>query len=52
MNANYGLFPPLGRLLRGRDKKLAMAERALGELARWREGVQLDIEPAGCQSVA
>src|SRR5439155_1649031 len=36
MNANYGLFPPLARALRGRDKKLAMAERALAELMRWR----------------
>ena len=52
MNANYGLFPPLPRPLRGRDKKLAMAERALGELARWRESVHLEAEPASCQSVA
>jgi methylenetetrahydrofolate--tRNA-(uracil-5-)-methyltransferase len=37
MNANYGLFPPLARPLRGREKKLALAERALAELARWRE---------------
>src|SRR5437867_8117012 len=48
MNANYGLFPPLARSLRGRDKKLAMAERALADLARWQERA----EPAGCQSVA
>jgi methylenetetrahydrofolate--tRNA-(uracil-5-)-methyltransferase len=52
MNANYGLFPPLSRALRGRDKKLAMAERALGELARWRESIHLEAEPASCQSVA
>src|SRR6266436_3366641 len=52
MNANYGLFPPLARALRGRDKKLAMAERALAELMRWRESAHLDEEPAGCQSVA
>src|SRR5204863_6725588 len=52
MNANYGLFPPLARALRGRDKKLAMAERALADLARWQEGVRLEAEPAGCQSVA
>ena len=37
MNANYGLFPPLGRPLRGREKKLALAERALAALSRWRE---------------
>jgi len=52
MNANYGLFPPLSRPLRGRDKKLAMAERAFGELARWRESVHLEAGPASCQSVA
>jgi methylenetetrahydrofolate--tRNA-(uracil-5-)-methyltransferase len=52
MNANYGLFPPLARGLHGRDKKLAMAERALAELARWRESAHLGDEPAGCQSVA
>jgi methylenetetrahydrofolate--tRNA-(uracil-5-)-methyltransferase len=54
MNANYGLFPPLTRTLRGRDKKLALAERALAELARWREsvGVGAGAEPAGRQSVA
>jgi methylenetetrahydrofolate--tRNA-(uracil-5-)-methyltransferase len=52
MNANYGLFPPLTRQLRGRDKKLAMAERALGDLARWCESVHLEAEPASCQSVA
>ncbi len=48
MNANYGLFPPLGRPLHGREKKLAMAERALGELARWGAGVEV----ASRQSVA
>ena len=36
MNANYGLFPPLARGLRGRDKKLALGQRALADLARWR----------------
>jgi methylenetetrahydrofolate--tRNA-(uracil-5-)-methyltransferase len=52
MNANYGLFPPLARPLRGRDKKLALAERALADLRRWREGLHLGPESAGCQSVA
>jgi methylenetetrahydrofolate--tRNA-(uracil-5-)-methyltransferase len=52
MNANYGLFPPLTRSLRGRDKKLALAERALAELARWRESVGAGADPAGRQSVA
>jgi methylenetetrahydrofolate--tRNA-(uracil-5-)-methyltransferase len=52
MNANYGLFPPLARPLRGRDKKLAMAERALGDLERWRQTVHLESDPASCLSVA
>jgi methylenetetrahydrofolate--tRNA-(uracil-5-)-methyltransferase len=46
MNANYGLFPPLTRTLRGRDKKLALADRALGELGRWRESAGLAAGPA------
>ncbi len=33
MNANFGLLPPLGQRLRGRDKRLALSERAL-EAAR------------------
>jgi methylenetetrahydrofolate--tRNA-(uracil-5-)-methyltransferase len=51
MNANYGLFPPLARPLRGRDKKAALAERALGELGRWSETNGVET-PAGRQSVA
>jgi methylenetetrahydrofolate--tRNA-(uracil-5-)-methyltransferase len=35
MNANYGLFPPLGGRWRGREKKLKLAERALAEFDRW-----------------
>jgi methylenetetrahydrofolate--tRNA-(uracil-5-)-methyltransferase len=35
MNTNYGLFPPLTRRLRGREKKAALAERALQDLAEW-----------------
>ena len=50
MNANYGLFPPLARPLRGREKKLALAERGLADLARWR--AELAAAPAGTASVA
>ena len=50
MNANYGLFPPLGRPLRGREKRLAMAERALAALTRWRE--EAGLGGAGTASVA
>src|SRR5262245_42576768 len=52
MNANYGLFPPLARPLRGRDKKLGMAERALAELDRWRDGLGLEAASTGYLSVA
>jgi len=45
MNANYGLFPPLGGRLRGRDKKKAHAERALDELQRW--ALDVGVETAG-----
>jgi methylenetetrahydrofolate--tRNA-(uracil-5-)-methyltransferase len=50
MNANYGLFPPLGHPLRGREKRLAMAARALDALARWRE--EAGLGGAGTASVA
>ena len=53
MNANYGLFPPLGRGLRGRDKKLALATRAFADLVAWgaREGLVV-IPPAPVESTA
>jgi methylenetetrahydrofolate--tRNA-(uracil-5-)-methyltransferase len=36
MNVNYGLFPPLeGRKMKRADRRLAMAERALTDLAPW-----------------
>ncbi len=41
MNANYGLFPPLTRRLRGRKKKVALAGRALLDLAAWQAAHQL-----------
>jgi methylenetetrahydrofolate--tRNA-(uracil-5-)-methyltransferase len=50
MNANYGLFPPLPRPLRGREKKLAFAERGLDEIRRWRDG--LAGAASGAASVA
>jgi len=52
MNANYGLLHPLARPLRGRDKKLALAERALADLARWQTSVQFTGEPTPSQTVA
>jgi methylenetetrahydrofolate--tRNA-(uracil-5-)-methyltransferase len=47
MNANYGLFPPLDRALRGREKKLGLAERGLADIRRWHDG-----RGAGAASVA
>ena len=38
MNVNYGLFPALPRRLRGREKKRALADRALADLATWQAG--------------
>lgn len=35
MNANYGLFPSLETRMRGRERRLAHAERARVELAAW-----------------
>ena len=49
MNANYGLFPPLRQRLRGRDKKLALAERGLTDLRRWRDEL---VAAGGTMSVA
>ena len=52
MNANYGLFPPVSGSLRGREKKLALAARALADLGQWQASVGLVPEPTGRQSVA
>jgi len=35
MNVNFGLFPPLSTRERGRERKKALAERALVDLAAW-----------------
>ncbi|MFN8544641.1 MAG: methylenetetrahydrofolate--tRNA-(uracil(54)-C(5))-methyltransferase (FADH(2)-oxidizing) TrmFO [Candidatus Binatia bacterium] len=52
MNANYGLFPPLARMLRGREKKLALAARALDDLTRWRERNGLGPTTSGVRQLA
>ncbi|MEW6267711.1 MAG: methylenetetrahydrofolate--tRNA-(uracil(54)-C(5))-methyltransferase (FADH(2)-oxidizing) TrmFO [Thermodesulfobacteriota bacterium] len=47
VNANYGLFPPLdGRRLRGAEKKLALAERSLADLAAFGEDAASDVARA------
>ena len=35
MNANYGLFPPIGGSWRGRDKRAALGRRAGADLVSW-----------------
>jgi methylenetetrahydrofolate--tRNA-(uracil-5-)-methyltransferase len=35
MNVNFGLFPPLDKKVKGKDRKQAMSERALTDLATW-----------------
>jgi len=43
MNVNYGLFPPLdGRHRKRSDRRLAMAERALNDLAPWWQQVSAE----------
>ena len=38
MNVNFGLFPPLAGKVKKRERKPAMAHRALDELASWLDG--------------
>jgi methylenetetrahydrofolate--tRNA-(uracil-5-)-methyltransferase len=45
MNVNFGLFPPLEARAGGRERRRAMAARALGDLEAWLEG---DLVPAAC----
>lgn len=53
MNANYGLFPPLARTLRGRDKKLAFAARATEDLAQWCDRVGIArVAPATAEAAS
>jgi methylenetetrahydrofolate--tRNA-(uracil-5-)-methyltransferase len=35
MNVNFGLFPPLDKKVKGKDRKQAMSVRALNDLAGW-----------------
>ncbi len=52
MNANYGLFPPLERRMRGREKKLALAARALSVFDGWTKAHDLAPENADVSSPA
>jgi methylenetetrahydrofolate--tRNA-(uracil-5-)-methyltransferase len=35
MNANFGVLPPIGSRIKGREKKQIMADRALNDLDMW-----------------
>jgi methylenetetrahydrofolate--tRNA-(uracil-5-)-methyltransferase len=35
MNVNFGLFPPLDKRVKGKDRKEAMSKRALQDLSAW-----------------
>jgi methylenetetrahydrofolate--tRNA-(uracil-5-)-methyltransferase len=35
MNVNFGLFPPLDKKVKGKDRKQAMSMRALQDLSAW-----------------
>jgi folate-dependent tRNA-U54 methylase TrmFO/GidA len=37
MNVNFGLFPAADGPLRGKDKRRALADRALRDLEEWRK---------------
>ena len=50
MNANYGLMPALPGRVRGREKKIAIGERALHAMDRWI--VENQIEHGGREPVA
>ena len=47
MNANFGLVDPLGEEIRDKARKRAMiAERALADMARWRDELAASAAPA------
>jgi methylenetetrahydrofolate--tRNA-(uracil-5-)-methyltransferase len=44
MNVNFGLFPPLDGSLRGKERKQALASRALSDLDMWLQPTPLAAE--------
>jgi methylenetetrahydrofolate--tRNA-(uracil-5-)-methyltransferase len=48
MNANFGVLPPIGSRIKGREKKQIMADRALRDLDLWLS--ELDEEPSAMVS--
>jgi methylenetetrahydrofolate--tRNA-(uracil-5-)-methyltransferase len=47
MNANYGVFPPLTSSERGRDKRRALAARAVSDLRAWMAEHGIEAQPGG-----
>ena len=43
MNVNYGLFPHLAGKVRKNERRAKLAERALSDLAEWRDTVLADV---------
>ncbi len=43
MNANFGIFPPLDRGLRGKEKHRALADRALIDMEGWIKGFTAEL---------
>ncbi len=41
MNVNFGLFPPIEGVLRGKERKQALANRALHDIDEWLGGARL-----------
>jgi methylenetetrahydrofolate--tRNA-(uracil-5-)-methyltransferase len=39
MNVNFGLFPPLEKRIKGRERKKGYSDRALAHLREWQNGV-------------
>mgnify|MGYP000754128398 CR=1 FL=1 len=41
MNINFGLFPPIEKKSKGREKRRLLAERALQEVGQWKKGMDI-----------
>ena len=41
MNINFGLFPPIEKKRKGREKRRLLAERALQELEQWKKEMEI-----------
>jgi len=52
MNANYGLLPELAGRIRGRAKKLALAQRALADLDAWMRHDAIESSAPGAADAA